>query len=92
MIKIASGPNNKKMKRKNIIATAAMVFIAVVAVLSCNKQKQNDFGEMDGSIGKKAKAVAVTCPPIVLSGTISTPTTLLAGNSYLLLPGAGLCW
>ncbi|MBB1642733.1 hypothetical protein [Sphingobacterium sp. UME9] len=72
------------MKRKNLMAAAVMVFIAVVAVLSCNKQKQNDFGDMNGTAGKKAKAVAVSCPPIVFSGTISTPTTLLAGNAYLL--------
>ncbi|WP_313262943.1 hypothetical protein, partial [Sphingobacterium multivorum] len=72
------------MKRKNLMAAAVMVFIAVVAVLSCNKQKQNDYGDMNETAGKKAKAVSVSCPPIVLSGTISTPTTLLAGNAYLL--------
>lgn len=72
------------MKRKNLMAAAVIVFMAVAAVLSCNKQKQNDFENLDEKTSKKAKAAAVTCPPIVLTGTISTPTTLLTGNSYLL--------
>ena len=66
------------------MAAAVIVFMAVAAVLSCNKQKQNDFEQMDERSGKKASVTAVTCPPTVLTGTISTPTTLLAGNSYLL--------
>lgn len=69
------------MKRTLIMAAIT----GVMALASCHKPiGDNPFKDekLESKLG--ATNVTVTCPPTVLSGTISTNTTLTTGTSYLL--------
>ncbi|WP_222165880.1 hypothetical protein [Edaphocola aurantiacus] len=69
------------MKRTLIM----LAITGVMALASCHKPiGDNPFNDekLESKLG--ATNVTVSCPPTVLSGTISTNTTLTTGTSYLL--------
>lgn len=69
------------MKRTIFFGIAACCLLA----LSCQKPLDKIMGANDQLENKMGKArLSVTCPPTVLSGTISSNTTLNASLSYLL--------
>lgn len=69
------------MKRNSILLAITML----VATTGCQKNLHDNQLEND-RLGDEAglKNIVVDCTPIVLSGTISTNTTLLTGKTYLL--------
>ncbi|MNX63805.1 hypothetical protein D3C86_948140 [compost metagenome] len=69
------------MKRKIFM----MAIAGLMVISSCQKPLENNpFANDKLSNELGATNVTVTCPPTVLSGTITTNTTLTTGSSYLL--------
>lgn len=68
------------MKRNSLVLAITML----VATTGCQKNLQDSQFEHDQLNNVGPKNIVVDCTPIVLSGTISTNTTLLTGKTYLL--------